>query len=158
MNSFEKMSEIELLQIHGAVIDELQRRRIVRTRNNPIGDYTEWLVCMRLQLEMQDNSQASYDAIDSAGIRYQIKGRHSEAKSVQFSAIRNLEQKGFDFVIAVIFKDDYSIRLAVKLSHVAVLQHTTYRKHVNAHILILTNKIIGQEGVTDISHELGGIH
>jgi len=38
------MSEIELLQTHAAVIDELLRRKVVRTRNNPIGDYTEWLL------------------------------------------------------------------------------------------------------------------
>ena len=73
MEDFEQMSEIELLQTHGLVIGELLRRGVVKTRNNPIGDYTEWLVCGRLGLEMQANSKASFDAVDAAGIRYQIK-------------------------------------------------------------------------------------
>ena len=50
MEDFEQMSEIELLQTHGLVIGELLRRGVVKTRNNPIGDYTEWLVCRRLRL------------------------------------------------------------------------------------------------------------
>ena len=51
-----EMSEIELLQTHGAIIDGLLRRSVVKTRSNPISDYTEWLVCQRLKLEMQTNS------------------------------------------------------------------------------------------------------
>ena len=35
-------SEVELLQAHSAVIDELRRRKVVKTENNPLGDYTEW--------------------------------------------------------------------------------------------------------------------
>ena len=58
MKDLEAMSELELLQTRGAVIDELRRRGVVRTANNPIGDYTEWLVCNRLGLEIQGNNQA----------------------------------------------------------------------------------------------------
>lgn len=93
MRDLQQMSEVELLQTHGAVIDELLRRRVVKTRNNPIGDYTEWLVCQRLELEMQTNSQAAFDAIDSNGVRCQIKGRRSAGNTFQFSAIR-LVQSG----------------------------------------------------------------
>ena len=150
------MSEVELLQTHGAVIDELMRRDVVRTRNNPIGDYTEWLVCKYLELEMQGNSKAAFDAIDDSEIRYQIKGRQSEAKKVQFSAIRNFDQQGFDFVIAVVFNHDYSIRFAAKLTHAAVADHSTYREHTNAHILILDENSLRSDGVVDITGELNG--
>jgi len=34
----------ELLQVFAAVIDELKGRGLVRTINNPVADYTEWLV------------------------------------------------------------------------------------------------------------------
>ena len=37
MNKLEVMSEVELLQAHAAIIDELLRRDVVRTRNNPVG-------------------------------------------------------------------------------------------------------------------------
>ena len=72
----------------------------------------EQLVCDRLQLTQQANSQAAYDASDDDGIRDQIKDRCSNSSRVQFSTIRNFGQEGFDSVIAVTYRPDYSIRLA----------------------------------------------
>ena len=69
------MSELDLLQAHSAVITELICRKVVKTRNNPIGDYTEWLVRRKLNLEEQPNNPKSFDARDRNGTRYQIKGR-----------------------------------------------------------------------------------
>ena len=154
MKELRAMSEVELLQTQSAVIGELRRRNVVKTKNNPIGDYTEWLVCNRLRLQVGGNSQAAYDATDCQGTRYQIKGRRSEANSIQFSVIRKLEDHGFDFVVAVIFNEDYSVRLAVKVSYDAVSTLARYQDHVNGHILILTNKVVEQDGVADISHLL----
>ena len=149
-----QMSEIELLQTHGYVIDELIRRGVAKTRNNPIGDYSEWLICRRLDLDMQANSKASFDAIDAKGIRYQIKSRRSEEKSVQFSAIRNLEHKGFDFVIAIVFNYYYSPRFAVMIPHETIPRLAKYQPHVNGYNLILTDKNIKLDGVTDILSKL----
>ena len=150
MKDLIEMSEVELLQTHAAVIDELRDRGVVKTRNNPIGDYTEWLVCNRLELEGQTNSNASFDAIGADQIRYQIKGRRDEATSVQFSAIRNLDQHGFDFVIAVVFNSDYSVRLAVVIPHDMVPEFARYQQHTNAHNLILTESVLHHDGVLDI--------
>ena len=88
MKAFRTMTEVELLQTHSKIIAGLRRREVVKTKNNPVGDYTEWLVCNRLSLQMQRNSRAAFDATDPRGIRYQIKGRGSGDKSVQFSSIR----------------------------------------------------------------------
>ena len=154
MKELQAMSEVELLQAHSAVIGELRRRKVVRTENNPLGDYTEWLVCNRLRLKAQGNSQAAFDAIDCQGVRYQIKGRRSEANSVQFSPIRKLKDHGFDFVIAVIFNTDYSVRLAVKVSYSAVPALARYRAYINGYIPIVTSKVVEQDGVVDISHLL----
>lgn len=154
MTDLASKTPIELLRLHSDVISELQRRDIVRTQNNPIGDYTEWLVCKCLDLQIEGNSRAGFDATDSAGLRYQIKGRRSADKNIQFSAIRNLEQDHFDCVIAVAFNPDYTIRFAVKLTPTSVGQLATYRQHVNAHILILTDNHVGAEGVEDITQDL----
>ena len=154
MKSLRAMSEVELLQTHSAVIAELLRRGVVTTRNNPVGDYTEWLVCSRLGLERRGNSTAAFDAIDPQCVRYQIKGRRSSDNSVQFSAIRDLKQQGFDFVIAVVFNEDYSVRFAVKIEYKAVGKFARYQEHTNSHKLILTPKTVGRAGVEDISHRL----
>ena len=150
------MAEVELLRTSGAVIAELRRRGVVKTANNPLGDYTEWLVCRLLGLESQPNSTAGFDACDQRGMRYQIKGRRSKANSVQFSPIRNLEGHGFDFVIAVVFNDDYSVRQAVKVPHGSVHKVARYQGHVNGHIIIWSPQTVGVEGVEDITRSLSG--
>ena len=150
------MSEVELLRTHSAVIAELRQRGVVKTENNPLGDYTEWLVCRLLGLESQPNSKAGFDACDSGGIRYQIKGRCSNANSVQFSPIRNLEGRGFDFVIAVVFNDDYSVRQAVKVPYRLVDKVARYQGHVNGHIIIWSPQMVAIEGVEDITCSLDG--
>ena len=156
MRGLERMTEIELLQSHSQVIEELRRRGVVTTRNNPVGDYTEWLVCRTMGLMKQGNSQSGFDAIDRDGIRYQIKGRQDEGSSVQFSAIRNLERGEFDAVIAVVFDNVYSVRLAVMIPHAMVPKFARYYEHTNAHNLILTDKIVDEPGVTNIRREIGG--
>ena len=152
MKDLEAMSELELLQTHRAVIAELRRRCVVRTENNPIGDYTEWLVCNRLGLQAEGNNQAGFDAVDPQGVRYQIKGRRSSRNSVQFSPLRQLENHGFDFVVAVVFREDYSVRLAVRIAYDAVPQLARYRAYINGHILILTERAVELDGVEDITH------
>ena len=150
MKDLHQMSEIELIQTHGAVIDELLRRGVVETRNNPIGNYTEWLVCRRLGLTKAAKNEKCFDATDADGVRYQIKGRRDEATSVQFSAIRNLDRQDFDMVVAVAFNGDYSVRLAVVIPHDIVPEFARYQQHTNAHNLVLTDSVLHHDGIVDI--------
>ena len=146
----------ELLRLHSSILDELKRRRIVRTRNNPVGDYAEWLVAKVLGLELATNSSAGYDGIDSEGQKFQIKGRriNRENKSRQLSAIRNLEEKDFDQLAAVIFDENYEIVDAVLIPHEVVGEYATYRSHVNAHILHLKGPILNDPRIRDIKQQL----
>lgn len=155
---FSAYTESGLLQMHAGILDELRARGVVRTGNNPIGDYTEWLVCDRLNLILQPNSRASYDGVDANCLRYQIKGRRSKqpAGNVQFSVIRNLEQVGFDFLIAVAFNNDYTIRFAARIPHSIVSEVSVYRKHVNGHVPIIRESIFERDGVIDITKMLVG--
>lgn len=147
-----RLSEVELLKLHASIIDELKARKVVRTKNNPVGDYTEWLVSNALSLQLSNNSASGYDGIDKKGIKYQIKGRRitPENNSRQLSAIRNLEGKNFDFLIAVIFDKDYKILNAVMIPHEVVEEYATYKKHVNGHILHLRAAILEDSRVRDI--------
>lgn len=142
----------ELLQQHSSIIDELKRRKIVRTKNNPVGDYTEWLVAKGLGLELAGNSFAGYDGIDSEGVKIQIKGRRitPESKSRQLGAIRKLEEGDFDQLAAVIFDENYEIIDAALIPHEVIGEYATYRSHVNAHILHLKGPILNDPRIKDI--------
>ena len=147
-----ELSVKELLKQHSAIIDELKRRKIVRTKNNPVGDYTEWLVAKGLGLELASNSSAGYDGVDSEGVKIQIKGRRitPENKSRQLSAIRKLEEKDFDQLAAVIFDENYEIIDAVLIPHEVIEDYASYRSHVNAHILHLKGPILNDPRIKDI--------
>jgi hypothetical protein len=149
----EKYSIKGLLRLHSSVINELKNREVVRTKNNPVGDYTEWLVAKALGLELAANSSAGYDGIDPAGVKIQIKGRRvtPENKSRQLSAIRNLEFKDFDELVGVIFDQDYEIVTAVMMPHEVIADYASYRLHTNAHIVQLRGAILNDSRVKDIS-------
>ena len=144
----------QLLQTHGSVIEKLVSFGVVKTRNNPIGDYTEWLVRKRMGLTEAPSNQKGFDATDNNGKRYQIKGRREEGTSVQFSPIRDLQKRQFDFLIAVAFNNDYSIRFAVKIPHEVVEEFAKYRQYVNGHLPILRDEATMYPSITDITHHL----
>ena len=134
----------ELLNLHASVIAELQERNVVRTQNNPLGDYTEWLVSKALDLELQSNSKIGYDGISKTGLRVQIKGRRitPKNKSRQLSAIRKYEYKDFDIPAAVLFNESYWVIEAYLIPHDVVGEYAVHRNHVNGRILILKGPIL----------------
>ncbi len=51
---------IELLQSYAAIINELRTRDVMRTKNNPVAGYSEWLVANALGLDLERNSRADF--------------------------------------------------------------------------------------------------
>lgn len=149
----QSISITELLQLHSKILRELRTRGVVRSSNNPLGDYTEWLVANRLSLSLLQNSTSGYDAACKDGIRYQIKGRRitPENSSTQLSTIRNLSDGDFDFLVALIFNEDFQILHAVKIPHQAVIDHAKYVSHVNGHNLHIRPSLLEDKRVIDLS-------
>jgi hypothetical protein len=101
----------ELLVLHSEIAEELRARGITRTLNNPTGDLAEYLFCKAFGWHQANNSHAKIDAIDSSGIRYQIKGRRitRKSKSRQLGAIRDLAGAHFEFLASVLFTEEYAV-------------------------------------------------
>src|SRR5262245_42017256 len=102
-------TDAEVLRAYAELMDELRSRGVCRSSNNPVADYTEWLVAKKLSLELRGNSASGYDAVDEAGRRYQVKGRRltPQNQSTQLSALRNLEDVPFDLLAAVVYNPDF---------------------------------------------------
>jgi hypothetical protein len=151
----ESLATQQLLQCYAQILKELRLRKIIRTSNNPVGDYTEWLVAKQLGLTLAANSTSGYDAVDSAGVKYQIKGRRltSANQSRQLSAIRNLKNHDFDYLIAIYFNEEFEIEQVVKLPYEIIGKYGQYREHVNAHILILAGHIMLDPKIEDITRQ-----
>jgi hypothetical protein len=146
----------QLLTLFANILNELRRRDMVRTSNNPVADYTEFLVAHALALSLMRNSTSGCDAVDSSGNRYEIKGRRltRHNTSPQLGAIRKLESCQFDYLAGVLFDEDFSVRRACLVPHEVVRNIATYRQHVNGWILLARPSLWEQEGVRDITSQV----
>jgi len=154
--SLKDFSPKELLQLTGKILDELSAREIVRTSNNPVSGYTEWLVSNRLGLTLCGNSEKGYDSTDKAGVKYEIKARRVTPtnKSRQLSAIRDIDGEHFNFLIAVVYNKDFEVILAVKIPRSVVVAKSSYVKSTNSFKLMAEDGLKDEPGVEDIAHLL----
>jgi hypothetical protein len=145
----------QLFQTYAQILEELRNRNIIRTSNNPVGDYAEWLVINKFGLTMAPNSTSGYDATDSSGLKFQIKGRRltSHDHSRQLGAIRNLENQNFDYLIAVFFNEEFEIQQVLKLPHEVIHKYAGYSEHVHAHILVIGGNVLDDVLVQDITSQ-----
>jgi hypothetical protein len=146
----------ELLSLHSEVLEELRVRNVVRSKNNPTGDYAEWLVSEKLGLKLVPNSSKGYDATDKRGRKYQIKGRRvtTGSNSPLLGAIRNYQQGDFDFLVAVVFEADWQVRCAAQVAHKDLEQFLTFRAHVNAHTMRFAPNLFQNRCVKNITDAL----
>ncbi|MGE6993152.1 DUF6998 domain-containing protein [Pseudomonas sp. NPDC047961] len=150
------LSTHNLLKLQAAVIGELKVRGILRTKNNPVGDYAEWLVASALNLKLAKNSAAGHDAESDSGKKIQIKARRVTAdnKSRQLGVIRNLEKIDFDELVAVIFNESYEVIEAVSIPHSVIAEYSTFRPHVNGHVLHVRGALLSDNRIRNICVEL----
>ena len=110
--NLEIMNEQSLLNLYSDLMEELRNRELIRSSNNPVADYAEIIAVESLDLSRADKEARGYDAIDEDNdIKYQIKGRRitRHNKSRQLGVIRNIEEKLFDYLLAVIFNEDFTV-------------------------------------------------
>ncbi|MGP8939879.1 hypothetical protein V1605_11795 [Enterobacter soli] len=150
------LSDLELLSLHAGILTELRSRCVIRTQNNPVGDYAEWLVAKALGMTLLSNSSAGADAIDTDGMKVQIKARRvtPDNPSRQLSALRNYEAADFDYLIAIIFDGTYNVLEGYKIPHEVIRDYARHSDHVNAHIINLKGAILADPRVISIKENL----
>ncbi len=155
--NWETLTVPELLRCFANILDELKERKVVRTRNNPVADYAEWLVTQQLGLSLERSSKRGYDAIDQNGKRYQIKSRRLDPtnESKLLSVIRNLDTNEFDYLVGVLFNRDFTVKEAYKIPHSVIREHARFSEHVNGHLLHLQGEVLTAPGVENITEVLG---
>jgi hypothetical protein len=142
----------ELFQLWADVMAEFRRRGLTRTANNPVADYAEHLVAKQLQLTLQSNSKAGYDAVGPDGIRYQIKARRMTRPrpSLQLGMLRNLQADEFDVLAIVLFGPRFEMLGIWSVPIAVVREYASYHAHVNAHILHARQSLLNDERVTKL--------
>ena len=154
--NIQKASIGDLLRLYGNILDELRARKVLRSTNNPLGDYTEHLVSTALGLKRTGGSASGYDAIDAEGKRYQIKGRRLTLQnpSTQLSAIRNLPARPFDVLAAVMYRTDFGVDYAALVPSEIIVERSRFQQHTNSFRFMMDRKILSDPRVTDITSRL----
>lgn len=142
-----------LLHHFADIIDELKRRGVVRTRNNPVADYAEWLAAQKLRLSLERKSRSGYDATNKKGERFQIKSRRLDPtnKSRQLSVIRNLSAGEFDYLIGILFDRDFTVKEAYRIPRRIIAKYAQFSEHQNGHILQLRGAVLKDQAVEDLT-------
>ena len=152
-NKLKNMDEQRLLELYSELMEELRDRELIRTSNNPVADYAEKIAVEYMGLTRVGKEVRGYDAVDKNKKKYQIKGRRTTRHngSRQLGVIRNLDEKLFDYLVAVIFNEDFSVNEIWKAPYRFVKDNSRFSKHQNGHILIAnTNLLSTGKGVERI--------
>lgn len=145
-----------LLRMYADILTELSRREVVRSTNNPVGDLGELLARQALDLVLVGKSKAGHDAVDKAGLRYQVKSRRITAHndSRQLSCARKLETAPFDYLVGVLFEADFRVMRACVVPLEVVLRRSRFIAHVNGHKFLLTDDVWSEPTVRDLTLEI----
>ena len=150
---WESYSNQQILGLYAELIEVLRTRGVVRSSNNPLADFTEGIVAKALGLKVCGNSNSGYDATSPDGIRYQIKGRRITLHnpSTQLSAMRRLDERPFDFMAAVLFNPDFSVKYAALVPIETVIKLSSFVKHTNSHTFLFRPNVLKDPLVQDIT-------
>jgi len=149
----------DLLTLFSGIIEELRQRNVTRSSNNPVADYAEYLCEKALTLHRAGNSTKGFDASDCDGARYQIKGRrltrHSSFR--QLGVLRDLDARPFDFLVGILFSEDFQVLKACLLPIEQVRANSEYIEHTNSWRFILRDNIWALPETKDISSLLAAV-
>lgn len=147
-----------LLALYSAIVEELHRRGVVRSTNNPVGDYAEYLVAQAFALSLVGNSSIGYDAISSDGVRYQVKSRRltvrNRSRQLGFFRGFQLTDDPFDLLVAILFNADFTVQRAALVPISIVREHVARVEYVNAWRLVLRDSVWAIAGVQDVTDRI----
>jgi hypothetical protein len=106
------VQDFELFDRWRAVMDELQRRELIRSVNRPlIGDYAETLVARALGATRPSGPDRGTDLVTADGRTVQVKARRDPAsgQATHFD-ISNLDKPRFDLFVGVHFAEDFGVQ------------------------------------------------
>jgi hypothetical protein len=152
------LTVMELLQLHAATLARLKELGITRSNSNPVADLAESLVARILGGRVMSLSKSSYDVIVSTGISettYQVKARRLTAEngSRQLGGIRGMDEQRFDYLVGMLFDENFAPLKAAIIPWEVVKANATYTAHTNSWKFILKDSVWTLPGVQDLRIE-----
>ena len=139
---FEKLSDDELVQSYGSLLKELKRRGIIRSKNI-VGDLGEYIAIRHYnttpglpKLQAAPPGTQNVDALSRTGDRYSIKSITGNVTGVFYGlppkGSDETPEKKFEFVIIVVFNNDYTVKRIIELIWAQFLEFKRWHSRMNA--------------------------
>lgn len=145
----------DLLRMYARILDELLRRKVIRTRNPPVGDYAEWLVAAATGGRLEPNSNRSWDVTTPQGTHLQVKARivgPETRMTAQYSVFRSWD---FDRCVFIRFgQSTYDVDHAVSVPRESIMKVAGYSPHTNGHRVRLGLNLLALDGAKDVTAAL----
>jgi len=121
----------KLLLEYNAILKQLRDAGVIRN-NKLVGEYGEYFVAKKLDLKLAKSGTKGYDAIDSAGKKYEIKTRkempYSKPNNFQ---VQKTQLQSADFLIYVEFDNDWNLSKLLKIPTSKVIYNEYDRVIIN---------------------------
>lgn len=152
-----KLKNQEIIALYSDLIAELKSRGIIRTKNL-LGDLGEYLAIEHYNstpglatLQAAPAGTQNIDAISRKGERYSIKSTSGNLTGVFYGlndpeSPENEAQK-FEFVIIVLFDDNFKLKKILELPWDLFLRHKRWHKTMRAYNLSITKKLLAESTV-----------
>jgi hypothetical protein len=152
-----KLTDAELIDTYGQLLQELKRREIIRSKNL-IGDLGEYLAISYYnatpglpKLQVAPPGTQNVAALSRSGERYSIKSTTGSVTGVFYGLPANDSdappQQKFEYVIVVQMHEDYRVRRLIELSWEQFLQYKKWHSRMQAWNLQITKSLVGNAKV-----------
>lgn len=133
MNDLAEVPTKALLSRYGAILTELERRGVIRTRNAPLGDYAEHLAAQVYGGTLAPNSVKSYDMTTPDGHRFQVKARTIRPGMRAGAVFSQMRSWDFDFMLYLALDwETYEVAWAREVPVADLEGVGRFSAHVNA--------------------------
>jgi hypothetical protein len=111
---FNGLTDLEVFGRWAEVMRELAARGLIWSGKSPLADYAELLVARHFGVEPLRGTNPGYDLVTKYGRRVQVKSRRFApgSKPSDFGEFSEFEDKRFDDLVAVLFEEDFTVRVA----------------------------------------------
>ncbi len=116
MSEIDELKVKELLIRYRNLLNDLHKTGVIRT-SKVVSDYGEYVVCKLLNLNRSDSKvQKGFDAIDSDGVKYEIKARKETSwHTPNLFRVTKKQLETSDFIIYIEFDDNWEIKKLLKI-------------------------------------------
>ena len=149
-----ELQNIDIVNLYSEIITELKKRKMIRTKNL-LGDLGEYLaIDYYCKTPGLDNLQAApagtqnVDALSRKGERYSVKSTTGKLTGVFYGLndpdVHEAETQKFEFVIVVIFSDEFKLNKIVEITWNQFLKLKRWHKTMRGWNLSINKNLLAE--------------